>query len=77
MKNFFLSDPKLLLFGFLLTFFSCYGQTFFISIFNIEIRSFYNLSDGEFGLIYGLATITSSFVLIWFAKLIDKLFSLE
>tara|TARA_Y100000590_G_C15741567_1_gene1020459 strand:- start:3159 stop:4352 length:1194 start_codon:yes stop_codon:yes gene_type:complete len=73
MKIFFLSDPKLLLFGFLLTFFSCYGQTFFISIFNIEIRSFYNLSDGEFGLIYGLATITSSFVLIWFAKLIDKI----
>ena len=73
MKNFFLFDPKLLLYGFTITFFSSYGQTFFISIFNKEIRSFYNLSDGEFGLIYALATITSSFILIWFAKLIDKI----
>ena len=73
MKFFFLFDPKLLLYGFTITFFSSYGQTFFISIFNKEIRSFYNLSDGEFGLIYALATITSSFILIWFAKLIDKI----
>ena len=32
-----------------------------------------NLSDGQFGLVYSLATLTSAFILIWFGKLIDKI----
>jgi len=71
MRQFFSYDPKLLVYGFLIVFFASYGQTFFISIFNFEIRSHYNLSDGEFGLVYAIATILSSFLLISFAKLID------
>ena len=71
MKNFFSYDPKLLIYGFLIVFFASYGQTFFISIFNSEIRSHYSLSDGEFGLIYAIATILSAVILISFAKLID------
>ena len=54
-------------------FFASYGQTFFISIFNKEIRSLYNLTDGQFGLVYGLATLSSSFILVGFAKLIDHM----
>ena len=50
-----------------------FGQTFFISIFNLEIRSLLNLSDGQFGLIYSLATLISALMLIWFGKLIDKI----
>ena len=73
MKKFFSYDPKLLVYGFLIVFFASYGQTFFISIFNSEIRSHYNLSDGEFGLIYAIATIVSAFLLISFAKLIDHI----
>ena len=64
MKNFFSYDPKLLLYGFLIVFFASYGQTFFISLFNAEIRIFYNLSDGEFGLVYAISTLLSSFLLI-------------
>ena len=71
MKKFFSYDPKLLVYGFLIVFFASYGQTFFISIFNFEIRSHYSLSDGEFGLIYAIATILSAIILISFAKLID------
>ena len=71
MKKFLLQDPKLLIYGFFIIFFASYGQTFFISIFNYEIRSYYNLSDGKFGLIYAIATILSAVVLISFAKLID------
>ena len=71
MKNFFLFDPKLLVFGFLIVFFASYGQTFFISLFNLEIRAHYNLSNGEFGFVYAVATILSSLLLIGFAKLID------
>ena len=48
MKNFFYYDPKLLIYGFLIVFFASYGQTFFISLFNLQIRNFYGLSDGEF-----------------------------
>ena len=73
MKKFFYYDPKLLLYGFSILFFASYGQTFFISLFNTEIRIFYDLSDGEFGLVYSIATLSSSFLLISFAKLIDHL----
>ena len=73
MKYFFLFDPKLLFYGFVIIFFASYGQTFFISIYNNEIRSFYKLSDGEFGLIYALGTLLSSLLLVFFAKLIDHI----
>ena len=73
MKSFFKYDPKLLIYGFAIVFFASYGQTFFISIYNLEIRDFYNLSDGNFGLIYALGTLLSSFFLVIFAKLIDYL----
>tara|TARA_Y100001970_G_scaffold187275_1_gene227831 strand:+ start:3676 stop:4869 length:1194 start_codon:yes stop_codon:yes gene_type:complete len=71
MKKFFSSDPKLLLYGFLIIFFASYGQTFFISLFNFEIRMFYGLSNGEFGLLYAISTSVSAFILVSFAKLID------
>ena len=73
MKAFFSFDPKLLFYGFTIIFFASYGQTFFISIFNAEIRNYYQLSDGEFGLVYALSTLASSFILVWFAKLIDRI----
>ena len=71
MRSFILSEPKLLLFGFFISFFAGFGQTFFISIFNLEIRGLLNLSDGQFGILYSLATLTSAIILIWFGKLID------
>ena len=73
MKIFFSHDPRLLIYGFLIVFFASYGQTFFISLFNTEIRTFYRLSDGEFGFVYAIATLVSSFILISFAKLIDHI----
>ncbi len=71
MKNFFLYDPKLLMYGFLIIFFASYGQTFFIALFNDDIKDLYNLSDGQFGMVYALATTISSLLLVNFAKLID------
>ena len=71
MKNFFFHDPKLLFYGFSIILFASYGQTFFISIFNQEIRSFYQLSHVQFGLIYSLGTIASALLLVFFARLID------
>ena len=70
-QNFLIKQYKFLLFGLFTAFFASYGQTFFISLFNLEIRAHYNLSDGEFGFVYAVATILSSLLLIGFAKLID------
>jgi len=66
------SEWRLLLFGFLMTFWSSPGQTFFISLFSGEIRAELNLSDGEFGSIYSLATLLSAIVMVWSGTLLDR-----
>lgn len=63
----------MLLFGFLMTFWSAPGQTYFISLFSGEIRHALNLSDGEFAAIYSLATLCSAMVMVWSGSFIDKL----
>ncbi len=65
------SNFKIIIFGFIFTFFSCVGQSFFIGLFNSSIREELNISHGEFGIIYGIATLSSSLTLIWLGKKID------
>ncbi|MCP4769326.1 MAG: hypothetical protein GY875_24090 [Gammaproteobacteria bacterium] len=67
------SEWQLLLFGFLMTFWSSPGQTFLISLFSGEIRAELSLSDGEFAGIYSLATLASAIVMIWSGALIDRI----
>ncbi|MDC1476013.1 MFS transporter [Pelagibacteraceae bacterium] len=62
---------KIIIFGFIFTFFSSFGQSFFIGLFNSNIRSDLDISHGQFGSIYALATLLSSFMLIWLGKKID------
>ena len=66
------SEWQLLLFGFLMTFWSSPGQTFLISLFSGEIRAELSLSDGEFAGIYSLATLLSAIVMIWSGSLVDR-----
>ena len=70
-------NKKVIIFGFIFTFFSSFGQSFFLGLFNPSIRNELNISHGQFGTIYAIATICSSLVLIWFGKKIDdyKLFN--
>ena len=63
---------KIIIFGFIFTFFSSFGQSFFIGLFNSDIRSALYISHGEFGSIYALATLLSSFTLVWLGKKIDE-----
>ncbi len=67
------SNFKIIIFGFVFTFFSSIGQSFFIGLFNSEIRAELNITNGEFGTIYGAATLCSSITLIWLGKKIDDL----
>jgi len=64
---------KVILFGFIFTFFSSFGQSYFLGLFNSSIREALSISHGQFGSIYASATLLSSFVLIWVGKKIDDI----
>ena len=66
------SNFKIILFAFVFLFASSVGQSFFIGLFNSEIRNELNISHSEFGTIYGIATLCSSLLLIWIGKKIDE-----
>ena len=58
--------------GLFLTVFSSFGQTFFISLFSGEIRETYELTDGQFGTIYMIATLASAATLVFAGKTVDR-----
>lgn len=58
--------------GFLLTGFSGFGQTYFISLSNTALREAFGLSHGALGLTYALATLLSAGILLEFGKLVDR-----
>jgi MFS family permease len=70
--RFLLSDPRLLSFGFTLNVFIALGQTFYISLFNADIRAELDLTNGELAAVYGSATIVGSVILLVVGRLIDK-----
>ena len=59
--------------GFLLTMFSSFGQTFFIGLSGEELRAKFDLTDGEFGLIYMAATLGSALTLPWLGSVLDHM----
>jgi MFS family permease len=59
-------------FGFLLTFSSSIGQTYFISLFAGAWRAELGLSHGAFGGLYALATMASAALLVWIGKSADR-----
>lgn len=59
--------------GFLLMFFSGFGQTYYIAIFAGQIKSELLLSDGQFGTVYTLGTLASASLLTWAGKYADLL----
>ena len=65
-------NKKLIIFGFIFTFFSSFGQSFFLGLFNAPIRNELDITHGQFGNIYATATIFSSLLLIWVGKKIDE-----
>jgi sugar phosphate permease len=67
------TEWRFLLFGFLMSFWSSLGQTFFISLFSSEIRADLSLSHGSFGSYYALATTASALTLFWLGKLADTI----
>ncbi|PJB11598.1 MAG: hypothetical protein CO119_11015 [Flavobacteriales bacterium CG_4_9_14_3_um_filter_40_17] len=64
-------NGNLLLFGFLLTCFSGFGQTFFVSLFVPYIQKYFQLSDSLFSSFYAIATLMSAAMLTWAGRFID------
>ncbi len=59
--------------GFLLTFFSSFGQTFFIALSAGQIRGEFDLSHGEFGTLYMAATLASALTLPRLGRIVDRI----
>lgn len=66
------ANAPFLLAGFLLTLTSSYGQTYFISLFAGEIKTTFDLTDGQWGGIYTLGTTLSALTMIWAGVLTDN-----
>ena len=71
--SFIYDNRRFLAFGVLLTSFSSFGQTFFVSLFSAEIRADFGLSHGGFGLLYSLSTLAGGILVMWLGRLIDKI----
>jgi MFS family permease len=70
--KFFLGNKRLISFGFILTFFSSFGQTFLLSLYVPKIINDFQLTNSYFGGLYAIATVASSFILAYVGKLIDN-----
>ena len=64
-------NARWLLAGFLLALGSSFGQTYFIAIFAEPIRQEFDLSHGEWGMIYMVGTLASAAVLIQLGRRAD------
>jgi MFS family permease len=65
------SNVRWLTGGLILTFFSSFGQTYFIALFSSEIRAAFSLSHGDFGGIYMAGTLASAATLVWLGRVVD------
>lgn len=72
LAHFLRHNGRLVAFGFLMCFWSSFGQTFFISLFNGELRAAFNLSHGDIGSMYAAGTIASAATLMFAGRLVDR-----
>lgn len=72
MLAFLRDNARWILGGVLLTFFSSFGQTFFIALFAPEIRETFALSHGDFGGLYMVGTLASAATLLWLGRVVDQ-----
>ena len=71
MTRFYRDNARWLMAGLMLALCSSFGQTFFISLFAAQIKAEYGLTDGGWGAVYTVATLTSAALLIQAGGLAD------
>ena len=68
---FILSNPRFLAYGFMMLFFSGFGQTYYFGPYTDSVRQSFNLSHGEIGLLFSLATGLAGLLMMWAGRKID------
>ncbi|MDF1501240.1 MAG: MFS transporter [Anaerolineales bacterium] len=69
----FIADHRRLIgFGVLTATLSGFGQTFFIGLFNPNLRQVFDLSHGDIGMLYGGATLASALLLTYIGRWYDR-----
>ena len=68
---FILSNPRFLAYGFLMLFFSSFGQTYFFGPFTNSIRTDFGLTHGEIGLMFSISTGFAGVLMMWVGRKID------
>lgn len=71
MLTFIRENTQWLAAGFLLTSSTAFGQTWFISLFAGYIRADYGLTDGDWGSLYTLATLSAAALMFWRGSVAD------
>ncbi len=71
--QFIVGNIRSLSYGFMLSLFSTFGQTAFIAVYGGQILVLYDMTPGEYGLLYMLATLSSAALMIQAGKLVDDL----
>ena len=75
-RQLFVINGRLVIFSFLMTFYSCFGQTYFIGVFGPQIQAEFDLSHTLWSSIYLAGTLASALLLPFTGALIDR-FSLS
>ncbi|MFZ0489232.1 MAG: MFS transporter [Salegentibacter sp.] len=65
------SNYRKVSFGWLLTFFSSFGQTFLISLYVPEVIKEFSISEGSFGAIYAACTVAASVIMLTVGHTVD------
>ena len=71
--DFYIKNFRWLYIVFILTFCSAFGQTFFISLYSGEIRATFDLTHGQWGLIYSCATLSSAILILFVGGYADRI----
>lgn len=71
--NFISQNLRFLAFGFFLNFFSAIGHTFFVGLFSADIRKTFDLTHGEFGLVFSIATFVAAIFIMLVGHKIDHM----
>ncbi len=65
-------NPRFIGFGFLFSFVSSAGQTYFIGVFGPQLQADFGLDSGSWGRLYMFGTLGSALVINWSGSLIDR-----
>lgn len=68
----FVQERRILCFGVLMTFFSSFGQTFFISLFSKDLEAEFGMGSAAYGTMYSLATLCSAACLPVLGRYVDQ-----